>query len=329
MNKFEGAARVVLASVLTSFAVTAGAAESVDSYPSKSIRLLVPFAAGGGVDITSRQLAKALEPAFKQSLVVENRPGAGGNIGADIAAHAPPDGYTIFMGAAGPNVVNQYLMGKLPYDPVADFIPVTMTTRYDYVVVVAANSPLKSLKDLIQTAKQSPGKLNFGITAIGGPAHLAVELFKREANINVVGVPYKGSPEATIDLFGGRIDFMFDPAGPQAANFAAGRVRVLANTAGTKSLDFPNIERIADAGFKNFSVIGWAGMFVPAKTPAPIVDKIFVTVKKTLQGSEFSVANRKPGESAITSTSSKEFADFLTAERAMWSAVIRDANIKL
>jgi len=318
----------VLAGALGLLPVAVSASEA-DSYPSKPVRLLVPFAAGGGTDLTARRLAQALQPIVGQPVIVENRPGAGGNIGAQAAARAAPDGHTIFFGAIGPNVVNQYLYPNQGFDPVNDFIPVTNYATFDYIVVVAATSPIKTFRDLIDTAKKNPGKLNYGIVAIAAPTHLGVEKLKRDGGLEMIGIPYKGSPPAIVDLLGGRIDFMFDAIGPQMANITAGRVRVLANTANARSVDFPDIRPIADAGFKDYSLMGWTGLFVPANTPQPIVNKIFESIKKAQSSPELSKAARQPGENLVISASPKAFADFVAAERITWAKVIREANIKL
>lgn len=306
----------------------ASAADAADGYPSKTVRIIVPFAAGGGTDLTARRLAQLLEPILGQAVIVENRPGAGGNIGAQAAARSAPDGHTIFFGAIGPNVVNQYLYPNPGFDAAKDFIPVTNYGTFDYIVVVPTNSPIKSFRDLIDTAKKNPGKLNYGIVAIAAPTHLGVEKLKKDAGIDMVGVPYKGSPPAIVDLLSGRIDFMFDAVGPQLGNIQAGKVRILANTANVRSKDFPDVSPISAAGFKDYSVIGWAGLFVPANTPQPIVNKIYAAIKKASESPELK-AGRKPGEDITISESPKAFADFVAAERVTWAKVIQDSKIKL
>ena len=314
---------------LFSAANRAGAQESPDAYPSKPVKFVAPFAAAGAVDVTARRLGQHLAPVLGQAIVIDNRPGAGGNIGAQVVARSAPDGYTILLGAVGTNVVNQFLYPSLPFDPIGDFAPITLFLRVPYVVVVAADSPIRSFADLVETARRRPGKLNQALTAIGGPTHLAGELLKKLADVNFVSVPYNGTTAATVDLLAGRVDFMFDNLGSQLGNIDSGKIRVLATTAEARSADLPGVPTIAESGFPSYSVVGWSGLFAPARTPAPVLDKLFNAVRKTIAGPEFHGTNRRPGDGFVASASRQEFAAFLSNERAIWGKLIREAGIRL
>jgi tripartite-type tricarboxylate transporter receptor subunit TctC len=297
------------------------------AYPSRPIRFLVPFAAGGGADIIARQVGKAIEPILGQPVVIENKPGANGMIGSELGARAAPDGYTVLVGSIGTHGTNQYLYPKLAYDPAKDFVPVTLMTKTNNVLVVPAGSPIKSLQELITAARQKPGTLNSGIPAIGDTAHLAFEKFRRDANIEVVGVPYNSVNGAVSDLLGGRLDFMFASIVTQNPQIQAGKLRPLVTTDATRSPVLPNVPTLSESGFPGFVATGWIGLFVPAGTPNEIVEQLSAAVRKAYQSPEFMQVLRAGGD-PIASTP-KEFNDLIIADRAKWSKVIQDANVKL
>jgi tripartite-type tricarboxylate transporter receptor subunit TctC len=321
----------VIGAILAALAIVlpnAAAAQPGDAYPSRPVTLVVTFAAGGGTDIQARIIARALEPVLGQPVIVENRPGAGGSIGTQAVATAKPDGYTLLVGSTGTHAANQYLYAKLPYDPVKDFAPVTVLATFNNVVVVPASSPIKSLQELIAAAKKNPGKLNYGITTVGSSSHLAVEKFKHDAGLDIVGVPYNGAGLATTDLLGGRLDFMLDLVGTQFENISAGKLRPLATTALARSPVLVGVPTIAESGFPGFSAIGWVGLFAPAATPPAIVNKLAAAVKKAYESPELQASMRSRGFDLATMTP-QEYTKFLEEERVKWSAVIRDAQIKL
>lgn len=303
-------------------------AQSPDAYPTRPITLVVTFAAGGGTDIQARIIARALEPILGQPVVVENRPGAGGSIGTQAVATAKADGYTLLVGSTGTHAANQYLYAKLPYDPVKDFAPITVLATFNNVVVVPAASPIKSLQELIDAAKKNPGKLNYGITTVGSSSHLAVEKFKHDAALDIVGIPYNGAGLATTDLLGGRLDFMLDLVGTQFENISAGKLRPLATTALARSPVLPAVPTVAESGFPGFSAVGWIGLFAPASTPPAIVNKLAAAVKKAYEWPELQASMRSRGFDLVAMTP-PEYTKFLEEERVKWSAVIRDAHIKL
>jgi tripartite-type tricarboxylate transporter receptor subunit TctC len=311
------AAAVLLAS-------TAGAQAQ---YPDRPVKFLVPLAAGGGGDVVARLVAKAMAPALGQPVVVENRPGANGIVGTEVAARAAPDGYTLMLGSLGTHSVNPSLYTKLPYDPARDFIPVSLIALYDNVVVVPAASPIKTIDDLVQTARRKPGTLNYGITVIGNSAHLAAEQFKHETKIDVVGIPYDNAAKATIDLQAGRLDYLVDNVLVQHPHIASGKVRALATTATKRSPDLPNVPTLTEAGFPS-QAIGWLGLFVQAGTPQPVIDRLFAALKKAYESPELR-ARSTPGLDLSMSASPREFADYVAAERVRWAKVIQASKIKI
>lgn len=311
---------------ISTFAPAASAGPA-DDYPNRPVRVIVPLAAGGGGDIVARLMAQGLSQVLGQGFVVENRPGGNGNIGTLAAAQAKPDGYTLLVGAPGPNAVNQYLYSSLPYDPVKDFTSISLLALYDNVVVVPPNSPIKDFKDLLATARAKPGKLNYGIAATGSSSHLAVEKLKHDAKLDIVGVSYskQGSVGATTDLIAGRLQFSFDVLVSQYGNISAGKLRPLATTGASRSPYLPNVPTLEESGFPGFTAVGFAGLFAPAGTPQPIVDKLADAVRKALLTPELQKV-KTPGMTLQASTP-KDFDDFLVKERIKWSKVIRDANI--
>jgi tripartite-type tricarboxylate transporter receptor subunit TctC len=303
-------------------------AEDPEAWPTKPVKFLVPFAAGGATDIVARLLAAALDPMLGQRVIVENRVGANGAIGAQAVSKAPPDGYTVLVGAIGTQAVNEYLYSKLPYDPVKDFAPVTVLTKTNTVLTVSTNSPFKSLGELIQYAKQNPGKLNYAIPAVGDAGHLAFELLKYEANIPAVGIPYTGVPAAITDVIAGRIDLVVTAVVAQHALITAGKLRPLAVTGDARSPALPDVPTMAEAGYPNVVANSWSGLFMPAGTPPFIVNKLSATVANVYQQPEF-LAKMKARGFELASLPPKEFTEYVAAQRAKWSKVIRDAKIKV
>lgn len=306
----------------------ATAQESAGQYPSKPIQLIIPFAAGGGTDIQGRIVAQEISKILGQPVVVENRAGAGGGIGAKYVAGAAPDGYTLLVGSTGTHTANEFLYSKLPYDSVKDFTPITLLATFDNAVFVPSASPIRTLKDLIDAAKKNPGKLNYGVTTVGSSSHLAVEKLRRDAGIDAVPVPYNGAGQAMVDLLGGRLDFILDLVGTQSGNLEAGKVRALASTALTRNPVLKNVPTVAESGYPGFSAVGWIGLFAPAGTPPAAVEKIYFAVNKAFQSPELQASMRARGFD-IAAVEPKEFTKFLAEERAKWSTVIREAHIKL
>jgi tripartite-type tricarboxylate transporter receptor subunit TctC len=325
----SGARRALIVAVSTIAALPAlTLAQSAADWPAgKPIRFLVPFAAGGGADIIARQVGKAIEPILRTTVFIENKPGANGRLGSELGARSAPDGHTVLIGSIGTHGTNQYLYSSLPYDPARDFIPVTLVTKTNNVLVVPATSPYRSLQDLVAAASQKPGTLNAGIPAIGDTAHLGTELLKREARIDFASVPYNSVNAAVTDLLGGRLDFMIASVVTQNANIQAGKLRALATTEARRSPVLPDVPTMQEAGFPGFVASGWIGLFVPAGTPQPIVDKLSSAVRQAYDNPEV-MATLKAGGDPVASTP-KEFADLIASDRAKWSKVIQDAKIRI
>ena len=302
--------------------------ENPEAWPTRSVKFLVPFAAGGGTDIVARLLGNALEPLLGQRVLIENRVGAQGAIGALAVAKSPPDGYTVLVGSIGTQAVNQYLYASLPYDPVRDFAPVTVLTKTNTVLTVPSNSSFKTLGELIQYAKQNPGKLNYGIPAVGDAGHLAFEQLKHDANIPAVGIPYNSVPAAITDVVGGRLDFLVTAVVAQNALISAGKLRALAVTGADRSPALPNVPTIAESGFPGFEASSWSGLFMPAGTPPGIVRKLSAAVAQAYQQPEL-LANMKSRGFELASLTPEDFTTFVNAQRVKWAKVIHDAKIRI
>ena len=326
--------RTVLACVAIALALAAGPAlpqsraETPEAWPTKPVRFIVPFAAGGGTDIVARLLGSALEGQLGQRVLVENRVGAQGALGAQAVAKAPPDGYTVLVGSIGTQAVNQYLYPSLPYDPVRDFAPVTVLTKTNTVLTVSSNAPFKTLAELIQYAKANPGKLNYGIPAVGDAGHLAFEQLKHDANIPAMGIPYNGVPAAMTDVVGGRLDFLVTAVVAQNALISAGKLRALAVTGAERSPALPDVPTIAESGFPGFEASSWSELFMPAGTPPAIVARLSAAVAQAYRQPEL-LASMKARGFELASLTPEEFTSFVATQRAKWSKVIRDARIKI
>lgn len=306
----------------------AARAESPQQWPTRAIQLVVPFAPGGGTDIVARVLASALEPVLKQAIVVDNKAGAQGTIGAQGVSKAAPDGYTVLHGTIGINAVNEFLYGNLPYDPKTAFIPVARLTTTSNVLLVASTSPFRSLKDLIEAAHKNPGKLNYGIPAIGDAAHLGFEEFVRRADIDAQGIPYNGVPASLTDLVGGRLDMVTAAVQAAAPLIDSGKVRALAVLSEQRLPALPDVPTIDESGFKGFHASGWQGLFLPTGTDSAIVGKLSEAVRKALQDPQV----REKAQALklnLAYQDPEQFAAFIESERSKWSTVIREAGIKV
>src|SRR5258706_108940 len=245
-------------------------AAAQNGYPSRAIRLIVPAAPGGGTDFTARTIAQKLNESMGQTVIVDNRPGAAGNIGVDIAAKASPDGYTLVMPITSFSI-NPHLYAKLPFDTIKDFAPVVLASSAPLFLVINPSVPAKSVTELIAVAKSKPGQLNYANSGNGTTAHLAGELFKKMAGVDLVSVPYKGGGPAVIDLIAGNVQIYFSTIPAALAQVQAGKLRGIAVTAKTGVNLIPDVPTVAESGLPGFEVIGWFGIFAPAATPRPII----------------------------------------------------------
>jgi len=294
-------------------------------YPSKPLRMIVPFPPGGVTDVMSRAVAVRLSAEMGQPVVVENRAGASGIIGAEAGAKAPADGYTITMGNISTLAVNPATFAKLPYDPVTSFAPISMVAIQPLLIAVHPSLPVQSLPDLVRYAKSKPGELSYGTA--GSSIHLAVEYFSTAAGIRMNHVPYKGSAPAITDLIGGQLQVLFDPFSSLYPQVRGGKARGLAVTTERRSSVAPELPTVSELGYKGFDVSSWQGLVVPAATPKDIVEKLHRDTVKLLGSAEIKEQFAKHGAEPAP-TSPEKFAEYIRGEIARWQKVARDAGVK-
>ena len=320
----------MLAITATLLSVTpAHAAAPAGNYPSKPIRFIVGFPPGGGGDLVARLIGQALSETYHQTVVIDNRAGAGGVIGSAIVAKAPPDGYTLLLATTGATTISPGLQSKMLYDSRTDFSPVGMIGSFQNVLVVPAASPVKSVKDLVETAKRQPGKVTFASAGVGTTFHMSGEMLKVLAGINIVHVPYKGNGPAMTDLIAGRIDCMF-PTLPSALSYLkADRLRAIAVTGPSRASALPDIPTVAESGIAGYRVVNWYGVLAPAGTPPAIVDKLNRTLNDTVLKRADIRDNLVNQGVNIQTTTPAELTTFIRDEVARWDKVIKSAKIKL
>ena len=297
------------------------------TWPAKPVRWISPFAPGGGADITSRAIGLKLSEYWGQQVVIDNRGGAGGNIGTELAAKSPPDGYTILLGTVGAMAVNPSLFSKLPFDPVKDFVAVTQAAEALNALVVHPSLPAKNVKEFIALAKRRPGELHYGSSGQGAADHLSGELFDRLTGTKMVHVPYKGGAPAMLDLMAGNVQLIFATIATSAGNIKAGKIRALGLTGKTKYELMPELPLISQT-VPGFEAVNWYGVFLPAGTPKPVVDKLHADVLKALQHPDTKKRMLDSGIVAVWSTP-EQFLAFQKAEIQKWAKVIKDANIRI
>ncbi len=319
--------RIVRAVLACLFAVSATAAFA-QAYPSKPVRIVVPFPAGGTTDILAREAGQRLTQALGQPFVVDNRPGAGGNIGAELVAKSPPDGYTLLMGTVGTHAINASLYSRMPYDHVRDFAPVILVAGVPNVLVVNPSVPVHSVQELIAYAKANPGKLNFASSGSGTSIHLAGELFKVMTGVQMSHVPYKGSAPALADLAGGQVQLMFDNLPSSLQLIKAGKLRALAVTSAQRSSALPDLPTVAEAGLPGFEATSWFGLLAPAGTPPDVIAKINAEVAHWLASPE--AKDKLASLGAIAAGGSPEdFARHIAAETAKWQKVVKASGARV
>jgi tripartite-type tricarboxylate transporter receptor subunit TctC len=299
------------------------------TFPSKSIRLVVPYGAGGGSDILSRHLGHQLSEAWGQQVLIDNKPGVSGLLGAELVAKAPPDGYTIMLGVVANLCIAPALQpDALRYDPVKAFAPITTIANIPVMIAVNPNVAAQNLAEFIALARSKPGQLNFGTAGAGGFPHLAAELFKSVAGVNLTHVPYKASVAAVTDLVGGRIEAVFDYLPSTMPQVNAGRARALAIASATRSPAAPDVPTVMEAGVSNYQAISWFGILAPAGTPRPIVEQYHREILRIVNLPEVRKQFASQGAEVFTNASPDEFARLIQADTVRWTEVIRAANIK-
>ena len=296
-----------------------------DVYPNKPIRLIVPFPPGGPTDIVARPLAVLLGDRLKEQIVIENKGGAGGSIGADLVAKSAPDGYTLFMGTVGTNAINGSLYKQLPYDMTKDFTPIALVATAPVVIVVNSNDRIKTLAELIAEARAKPDSIAYGTAGNGTPGHLTAALFESTTQIKLKHIPYKGSAPAVTDLIGNQIPLVFDPIQSVLPHITSGKLRALAVTSKVRSPLLPNVPTVAELGYPQFESTAWWALFGPAKLPEAITKKLRVDAEKVAQSSAFK--ERLGNLGVQPNTDFKEsLANFQTSEIAKWARVVRDSG---
>jgi tripartite-type tricarboxylate transporter receptor subunit TctC len=297
------------------------------NYPTKTVRIVVPFSPGGSTDVTARILAQKLTDAWRQQVIVDNRAGAGGNIGADSVARAAPDGYTLLLATTGVMAINHKLYKSLSYDSQRDLAPVTQIGALPLILIVHPSLPAKSVKDLVAMAKAKPGELAFASSGVGSATHMTAELFRMMAGVDMVHVPYKGSGQAMTDLISGQVGVAFDQITSSIAHVQSGKLRALAVTSAKRFPSVPNLPTVAEAGVTGYESVSWNGIAAPARTPRDIIDRIQGEVARALQQPDMKERFLKDGIEPIGSTP-EQFAAHIKSERAKWEKVVERAGIK-
>jgi tripartite-type tricarboxylate transporter receptor subunit TctC len=314
----------VLASGAILVALTACAL--AQTYPTRAIRLIAPFPAGGLADVLARLVSDEMSRSLGQPIIVENRAGAGGNTGADAVAKAEPDGYTLLMSSAGILTANQFLYVRMPFDPETAFVPISVVADMPMLVVVNPKVEAKTLADLVALAKSKPGKLNFGSPGVGTTGHLGLALLMHAADIDIAHVPYRGAAPALNDLLAGQIDGVVDNPPTVLPHIVAGKLRALAVAAKTRLAQLPEVPTAAEAGVKNFEASSWFGIMAPAGTPNEIVARLHREIVAALRQTVIAERIARSGARAVGNTPD-EFARQIVAERARWGEIIKAANI--
>ncbi|HZN27536.1 MAG TPA: tripartite tricarboxylate transporter substrate binding protein [Burkholderiales bacterium] len=320
--------RLCMLTVLTIFPISASPAQAdrAGAYPTKPIRLIVPLTAGGPTDLLARIIAVPLSDALGQQVIVDNRPGAGGNIGADIAAKSPADGYTLFMGTSGPLSINSTLYPRLPFDPIRDFAPIILAASAPFVVIVHPSVAAQNMKELIALAKAKPGQLNYG-SVPGSASHLSTELFKMMAGVNIVHIPYKGAAPATTDVIAGQIQMSFASTPGSVPVVKAGKVKALGVTSAKRIGKLPAVPTVAESALPGYEASVWYGVVAPARTPREVVQRL----NKEIAAVVANPTHRERmlgGDFEPTTSTPEQFGAFIKSETAKWGKVVKASGAK-
>lgn len=315
---------LTFAAMLSSVAVASAQA----AYPDHAIRLIVPFSPGGSADIVGRLIADAMRPLLGQPVIVENKPGAAGNIGGSLVAHAPPDGYTLVIASAGPTVINPSLYKNMPYSPIKDLAPISALTLENNVMAVNPSVPAKTLSEFIAYAKAHPNTISFGSPGVGTPAHLAGELLNQMAGLHMQHVPYKGSGPAISDLLGGHITLMIDNMPPLLPHIQSGQLRAVAVPSVKRAAALPSVPTFEESGLKGFVVMAWKGLMAPAGTPEPIINRLNAAVVQALKNPEVQQRLSGLGAEPVGNTP-QQFAEQIKVETKWWADLIQRTHTSI
>ncbi|MBN8751760.1 MULTISPECIES: Bug family tripartite tricarboxylate transporter substrate binding protein [Variovorax] len=302
-----------------------GTAQAENAWPTKAITLVVPFPAGGTTDTMARLAGQALSKELGQSVVIDNKPGAGGNIGAQAVARSTPDGYTLLMGTVGTHAINPALYKKMPYNHLKDFAPVSRVVAVPNVLVVNPSRPYKTVQELIAYARANPDKVTYASSGNGTSIHLVAELFKTMTGVKMQHIPYKGSAPALADLMGGQTDIMFDNMPSSISFVKAGKLRPLAVTTATRSAQLPNVPVLAEAGVPGFDAASWFGLLAPAGTPAAVIQRIDDALIKAMASTELKQKIIEQGGDPVAETPEK-FSAFIQSETVKWGKIVKDSG---
>jgi tripartite-type tricarboxylate transporter receptor subunit TctC len=308
--------------------LTFGPAAVAQSYPTKAVRIICPFPSGGASDVTIRIVAERLTAAMGEPFVIDNRSGAGGNLGSEIAAKSAPDGYTLLLGTSGTHAINKTLYRTLPFDPEADFAPISLYTIIPNILVVNKNLPVSNVKEFIAHAKANPGKVHYGSIGNGSSQHLAGAQFEMVTGVQLVHIPYRGAPQGVADLLSGQIEAMFQLLPNIAEQVRAGEVKALAVTSSKRSTALPNVPTMAEAGVANYETAGWFGLLAPAKTPPAIVEKLNQEIVKVMKLPDLRARFAELGAEPV-STTPAEFAKFIHDELKNWATIVKASGAQL
>jgi len=321
-------ARSMCAAAIGLAAAAASVGALAQSYPTKPIRLIVPFPPGGGTDMIARTVAQQVADANKWNVIVDNRPGAGGNLGVDAAAKAAPDGYTLVMGQTSNLAINPTLYSKLPYDPLKDLVPVALVSSSPIVMAAPVNSPFKTFADVVAAAKKQPDAVTLGYSGNGTVAHLAGELAENAAGIQLRHVPYKGAAQAMTDLMGGNIDLYMSSVPTLLGHVRNGKLRAIAITSAKRAAQLPDTQTLAEAGYKGFDAVTWFGILAPAGTPAPIVAQLNKAINAALKLPDVAEKLRSEGGDVLGGTP-EQFSQLLRSEVPRWGKIVKASGASL
>lgn len=311
---------------IAAFALLATAAQA-QSWPSKPIRLVVPFPAGGGTDMITREVAnKVAGPGY--TFVIDNKPGSGGNLGVDAAAKSPADGYTLVMGQTSNLAINPTLYAKLPYDPVKDLTPISLVASSPLVIVTGADSPYKTLADVVKAAKEKPGSINFATSGNGTVAHLATESFQKVAGVKLVHIPYKGAAQGATDVISGQVQLYVSSIPTLIGHIKSGKMRPLAVTSLKRADDLPQVPTVDESGYKGFDAVTWFGIVGPANLPKDVVAKLNADVNKALKDPEL---QKKLGDQGadVAGSTPEQFGKLIRDDMARWGKIVKDSDAKV
>ncbi len=320
--------KIAASSAVTLCLVLAAASAQSQTWPSKPIRFIVPFPPGAATDLLTRNIAPKLGEGLGQQVIVDNRLGAGGMIGVELAAKSPPDGYTLVLATVGPIAINPSLYAKMPYDPVKELAPVTLAGNIFNVLIVHPALPAQSVKALIALVRSRPGELNYGSSGAGAADHLSAELFQVMTKTKMVHIPYKGGPLAMVDLISGNLQLMFATVPTAIGLIKGGKVRPMAITNSKRFPLMPELPTVAEAGIPGFAVDNWCGIFATGGTPAATVARLNAELAKALAAPDVKKRLLDNGIDAVSNTP-EQFAAYIRAETTKWASVVKDANVKL